>query len=199
MKSGVNRVPESGLANRLGRLEQEGGGHGEAERLDGLEVDDEVELRRLLDGQLRWSGPFQDAIHVGGGAAQALGHAWPIRHEAARVGKLPLREHRGQAVLGGQGHHPGAVIPQHGIRQRDESLSPRRGQGRKEAVQRVGMRDFQRIQLDAQAVRGGLEFAPLGRGGEIAGTPEDGDARDLGQGCLEEFEPFAAQPWGHDA
>ena len=45
-------VSRRGSANHLVRLEEEGRGNREAERLGRLEVDDQLELRRLLHGQV---------------------------------------------------------------------------------------------------------------------------------------------------
>ena len=42
--------------------EQQRGRYGEAQRFGGLEVDDQVELSRLLDGQLGRIGALQDLV-----------------------------------------------------------------------------------------------------------------------------------------
>jgi hypothetical protein len=39
-------------------------GDREAEGLGGLEVDDQLELRRLLDGEVRWPDSFENPIDV---------------------------------------------------------------------------------------------------------------------------------------
>jgi len=39
----------------------------EAERLGGLEVDDQLELSRLLDGEISRLGTLEDLVDVGGG------------------------------------------------------------------------------------------------------------------------------------
>jgi hypothetical protein len=54
------------LPEHLVCLEEDGGGNGEAERLGGLQVDDEVDLCRLLDRQVGGLGTLQDLVHVGG-------------------------------------------------------------------------------------------------------------------------------------
>ena len=45
----------------------------QAEGLGGLEVDDQLELRRLLDGQVGGLGAFQDLVHVERGAPEEIG------------------------------------------------------------------------------------------------------------------------------
>ena len=67
-------------------------GDGEAERLRRLEVDDEIEPRRLLDRQVGWLGSLEDSVHVGRAAMEALGDARRVRHEAASLRELPGSE-----------------------------------------------------------------------------------------------------------
>jgi hypothetical protein len=45
----------------------------QAERLRGLEVDDQLELRRLLDGQVGRLGALEDLVDVSGRAAEQVG------------------------------------------------------------------------------------------------------------------------------
>src|SRR5262249_16770440 len=56
------------LPDDLVRSREERGRNRQAERLCRLlEVDRQIELRRLLDGQLGWLGALQDLVHVDGG------------------------------------------------------------------------------------------------------------------------------------
>jgi hypothetical protein len=55
----------------------------QAERLGGLEVDDELEFGRVLDGQLGRLGAFQDLVDVGGGSPELLQHIRRVGHETA--------------------------------------------------------------------------------------------------------------------
>src|SRR5207244_11297305 len=50
--------------NHLIRPQQQRGRDGETERLRGLEVDDELERRGLLDGHVGRLGPLQNLVHV---------------------------------------------------------------------------------------------------------------------------------------
>jgi hypothetical protein len=83
------------------------------------------------------------------------------------------------------------VRPEHRVCQCDECLRPLPGHGREGAGQLVGMPDGAGVQLETQAARSGLNLAQLVWADWIAGIPEDGDAGDVGQGLLEELEPFA--------
>src|SRR3981189_1978375 len=44
-----------------------------AERLGGLQIDDQLELRRLLDGKVGWLRALEDLVHVCGGASDEIG------------------------------------------------------------------------------------------------------------------------------
>jgi len=56
------------------------GGYREAEVFRGLEVDDEIELHRLLDRQITGPGPLQDSINIASRSAKVVRHIGPIGH-----------------------------------------------------------------------------------------------------------------------
>ena len=67
-------------------------------RLDGLRqrlvvlelgVDDELERRRLFDGQVGRPGALEDPVHVRSSAAQEIGKARAVRHEPPGIDVLP--------------------------------------------------------------------------------------------------------------
>jgi len=75
---------------RLPRLPDDlvGGGQqrflgGEAERLGGLEIDDEFGPRGLLDRQVRWFFALQDAIDVARCAPERIDRIRPVGDQAA--------------------------------------------------------------------------------------------------------------------
>src|SRR5262249_47427534 len=53
----------------------------EADLLRCLQVDHKLELRRLLDGKVRWLCAFQDFIDVRGGSPEQVGHARAVGYE----------------------------------------------------------------------------------------------------------------------
>jgi len=59
------------------RLEQDGGGDGEAEGPSNLEINDQIECGRLLDWQIGGFGAFQDLVHIAGSASLHIRHVWP--------------------------------------------------------------------------------------------------------------------------
>src|SRR5512132_611351 len=73
-----------------------------AQRLGRLEVDDQLELGRLLDRQVARPGALQDLVHEDG---RALGHRQQTRaigHEGPGQREFPEIAHRGQSVLRGK-------------------------------------------------------------------------------------------------
>ena len=55
----------------------------EAERLGGLEVDNQLELRGLLDWKVAGLGSLENFVHVRGGASANVLNARPIGHKTA--------------------------------------------------------------------------------------------------------------------
>src|SRR5215469_695171 len=83
---------------------------GEAERLGGLEVDDELELCRLLDWQIGRLRTLQDLVHIGCGTPVHVTPVRPVRHEPARFYKLLSQKHRREPGLGRQVEQPLPVL-----------------------------------------------------------------------------------------
>src|SRR5215831_19225443 len=72
----------------------------QADLLRRLEVDDQLELCRLLDWQVRGFCAFQDPVNVGGGTPEPLEGVRSITYAATSVDKFPVRIQRWQAALG---------------------------------------------------------------------------------------------------
>src|ERR1043166_6036883 len=64
---------------------KERGGDGEAECFGGLEVDDQLELRRLLDGEFGGLGALQDLVDVGRGTPKDISSVRSIGHQAPGI------------------------------------------------------------------------------------------------------------------
>src|SRR5262245_26128029 len=60
-----------------------------------LQVDDELKLHRLLDGQVRRLRAFEDLVHIGGGTPERGRKARTIGYEPSSVHEFPLLIHRG--------------------------------------------------------------------------------------------------------
>jgi hypothetical protein len=77
------------LLDDLVRPQQQRLRNRDPERLGRLEVDDQLELRRLLDGKVGGFGALEDPIHVGGGLPVGIENARPVRHETPGLHTLP--------------------------------------------------------------------------------------------------------------
>src|SRR5205809_704757 len=75
-----------GLLDHLVRPQQHRLWDGQPENLRSSEVDHQLELRRLLDGEVGRLGALEDLVYVGGRAPEHVTNAWPVRHEAAGLG-----------------------------------------------------------------------------------------------------------------
>jgi hypothetical protein len=166
------------------------GGDGQAERLSGLQVDDQLKRGGLLHGQVGGLGAFEDLVHIDGRAAAEVARAWPVGHEAAGLHKRPDVVHGRQVVRGRECCEPAAVLKEHGVPQDEERPRGRLGHGREGAVKRVGTARLHEVQLDTQRLGRHLR-RPHGGGVDwIVGIPEDGHAGNGG----EHFLGIFAQP-----
>src|SRR5262245_49726539 len=71
----------------------------QAEGLGGLEVDDELELGGLLDGQVGGLGASQDLVDENGGAPVQVGNVDAVRHQPPGFYKIALVVHDGEPLL----------------------------------------------------------------------------------------------------
>ena|SRR5947207_4305616 len=72
---------------------------GQAERLGGLQINDQLELGRQLDRQICWFSTLQDLIDIGGGAPKQIRAVGSISQEAPGIGELPEMKGRRQMIL----------------------------------------------------------------------------------------------------
>jgi hypothetical protein len=109
-----------GLFDDLAGLGENRDGDREAERLSRLQVDDEVEGRRLLDRKITRVFALENAIHVNRGATKILRDVRTIRHETARLRIFALGIDRGQRHGRDALDDRGALIPEQCASQDDE-------------------------------------------------------------------------------
>src|SRR5262249_36230969 len=76
------------LLYHLIRPQQQRRRDGEAEGLSGLEVDDELEFRRLLDGQVGGFGTLENLVNVRRGSPPQICEVRSVRHQPARIDKF---------------------------------------------------------------------------------------------------------------
>src|SRR5215510_3261183 len=80
---------DHGLLYDLIRPLQERRRDRQPERLPGLDVDDQLELGGLFDGEVARLGALQDLVHVRGAALVEIEKARPVRHETPGLHTLP--------------------------------------------------------------------------------------------------------------
>src|SRR5262249_16431150 len=113
------RWSSMGLLDHLVRSKQDCLRDRHAEGLSRLELDDQLNLGRLLGGEIRGLGSLQDLIHEGGRLSVRLTKAWRIRHQAASFHIVTLPVHRGQTVRGRKVREPRSLNIEHRV-PRDE-------------------------------------------------------------------------------
>src|SRR5436190_1325355 len=86
------------LFDQLVCASEERGSDGEAKCLRGLQVHHQLELRRLLNWQVRRFGASRNAISILGSSSIHIGDVWPIRHEASDISPFTEGEHCYHAI-----------------------------------------------------------------------------------------------------
>ena len=77
--------------DHIGKIEDRGRDR-QADRLGGLQVDGELESRRLLDRQIGGRGPLQDLGDIAGREARVFHTIWAVAGEAAIGDTLRILE-----------------------------------------------------------------------------------------------------------
>ena len=151
----------------------------EAVRFGGLEIDDQLELRRLLEGEIARFGPLQDLIHVRRGAPVNVDHLGSVGHEAAGVRKFPQVSDQRQPIAGREVHDLFSVTKEHGVGQHEDStgaLCLHRGEGTRELS---GIPHIERLEPQPQQAGRRLCLSQLRFGDGIPGIPENSHPRSL--------------------
>src|SRR5262249_48178375 len=78
------------LLDHLIGQDEERRGERDPEGLGGLEVEDQLELRGLLHGQVCWLGALQNSVHIDRGTPEQVHITRCIRHETSCIDKLPV-------------------------------------------------------------------------------------------------------------
>src|SRR6476619_1137142 len=121
--------------------------HAEAERLGGLEVDDELKFGRSLHRQIGGFLPFEDAIHVTSGEAVLVNPTSSIRDQAASGRKVALSVYRRQLVPRCEGNNKIAIAPSGRAPRHDQTASRRVREGRNSAFDLSSFAQVDRLYL----------------------------------------------------
>src|SRR5215831_1985512 len=98
----TSQLPYHSLLDHLVRLQQHARRDREPEGLGRLQVEDELKLHRLLDGQVGGLGAFEELVHIGSGAAEEVTYAWSIGHQTVGHSPGPSAGYARQVLLGGE-------------------------------------------------------------------------------------------------
>jgi hypothetical protein len=113
----LRRSPHRSAYRRISvAWKRRAGGHRQTELLGRFEIDDQLERRRLFDGQISRLGAFEQFIDIIGGTFETLRIVGGIRHEAAGLDEVPSFGHGRESVLDDQ---VGNLLPV-----RDEQATP---------------------------------------------------------------------------
>src|ERR1700730_13006876 len=94
----------------------------QTEGLGGLQVDDQLVLRRPLDGKVTGLRTLQDLVHIDGGATIERQRVRPVGQKASRLRELPLLIYGGQAVLRGNLDEVPSVSGEDRGREHDQTI-----------------------------------------------------------------------------
>src|SRR5262249_50993295 len=179
---------------------EEGRWDRQAEGLGGLEIDDQLELRWLLDRKISWAGALQDPVHVTRGVSPKVGSVRAVRHQAAGVRILLRSEDGRQPVLLGECRNLAPVREHDGIDGRhNQRLCAFRRDRSERAVEVFDASQLDRLQLQMQRSGSTLRLLVIEHGSPDSGIPEDRDPRESGTQLLEQLQPLPAELWGHRA
>src|SRR5215471_917417 len=109
--------------------------HFEANRFCGLEIDHQLELRRLLHREVGGLGALQDLVHKHGAAPEEIEKARPVRHETPGLNTLPDAVCCREAAPGCEVCEPCCVGVEHRIWQYEEGSHALFGHRRECAVE----------------------------------------------------------------
>src|SRR5215831_6552980 len=124
----------------------------EAERFGGLQVDHQLELGRLLDGQIARFSALQDLVDEYGSTAKVFGNVRPVGHEPAGLRELLGSEYCRQAVLLGEIPDKLPVTGRHFIEEHCQGVRSIFFEHCERAHQVVGVSHLQELERDFQLV-----------------------------------------------
>src|SRR5215510_1064566 len=154
--------------------------HFEADRLGRDQVDDEIELDRLLDRTVAWLCPAQNLVDVVTGAPEQVRDVRSVGHEPSGLNILPSRRNRWKMGACRQDIDPGAVADQQriGTNKKEFGAVCETVEGGRDIL---GAPDFQRA--DRKAERAGcrlnlIHLQSVGRIPDISQNRQPAEARD---------------------
>src|SRR5215471_14773083 len=155
----------------------------QAHRLRSLEIDRQIELCRLLDGQVRGRRSMQNLVYVGCRPPIEVRYVRTVAHQETGLGKFDRIGDRGQMLL--ERRIGNAFLQQVRKRadddqQRADSLADQRGKG---AVEVVRAADVGYVERQIESVRSCLELCESDLGRHL---PDDANTGKFRGGLFEQ-------------
>ena len=165
--------------------------HFEAERLGGRQIDDQIELGRLLDRDVSRLRPAQNLVDEVGGAPELVREVWSIGHQTARFNVLPSAVHRRQSRAHRQDVDAGPVGVHERVGTKIKCIRAvlERLEGGCDVLRSP---DFGCSDLKAERAGRCLDLAHLQHGGGIAHISHDRQPAKTGYDLAQQFEFLAS-------
>src|SRR5207245_2196042 len=142
---------EHGLFDHLVRSQQQRRRDRQAERLRRLEVDDQLELRRLLDGKVGGLGASKDLVYVTGDTAIEFSKHRSVSHQPSSSRDLAPFVHRCDASSRGHFNDPLVLSIEAREGGNEEGIDLFLGHGFKSGVVASRARHVGHVELDLRA------------------------------------------------
>ena len=162
--------------------------------LAGLEIDPELERRRLLDRHLSRLGSAHDAVHEDGGPLEEARQTGSVRDQTPGVDERGRGADRRQLVLQSEASNLSPVAHGQDVVDDDEDVRPPAGSFRHSRFQIIGVPDGHRGDVEADLRRGGSRLLERDAGAGIALVPENRDAPRLRHHFADDLDLFLAEP-----
>src|SRR5262245_51372976 len=172
-------------------------GDRQPQRFGGLEVDHQLERRRLLDWEVGSLGALEDLVHVGGRPPPPVRAIWLVSQETTGLRLLTQPGHRREAAPCRVVCDSCSVIGEHRVIEKDDGAGLFPGHLREGPVDLAGVPRLQGLKPYAQwpgrilHVLHPLCVAGIGR------IPEEGHPRDLGHDLFEQLQLLPEQLGRH--
>ena len=180
-----------GSPDHLIRPEQERRRNGEAERLGGLEVDDDLEFRGPLHGQSLGLHTFENLMDEHGGVASPVKPVFPVAHEATKLHECCMGIHDGKADGIDKLDDPFSVVIQETVLRDNERLGALCTRDLEGLFQVVWALHFQGLDVHTHQAGGGFDFLEMRHTWGDVLIREVADPCDVWEGFFQQFQAFA--------
>ena len=168
--------------------------HGEAEHPGGLGVDDQLELGRLHDRQVRGLGALEDAAGIDADLTTRIRNVGSVAHQPAGFGIFARRICRGDRVARRQLDQLDTPAGEEGVGADEEGVGPlahKSCEGRIDLAAGAGVED---LDLQPDGARSRFHVSQRGLGiRSIGRIDEHGHTSGCGHQLAQEFQPLCRQ------